>query len=447
MENYSFIGKIKISFFRSETIKVSVDSGNLSIYKLSRSNQTTLLGSVPVSEVIFCGNKESAKDSKWIYLSIVNSGSQEIALRDSDKTLCVAYDKYDFYDEADNRTDNKYDADLSMFTSTFRLKLENQDLIKLYSLLEASRAIKAKIRKASGVFTNQYISYTDKWLFCFEGNDFQSVPIEEMAFFVRNSKNIYCGYHRQLVASVNKASLRNELRDLCYSISKRLQAGSSGVSYRKGWFRPEIITLTAEGVIYSYKKFRHNEMSYVPYDRINLVSCTKGIFKRGVFIFGEQNIFPKNTFWRSTASDLIKRIVNHNIHLKEVMKFSSSKRFKKNWFGKAPKLICFEDALIYIPNRLKYDFDQCLINYRDIYKVTWYKRLLRFYGNLELEGKTTNIRKDQDGREVVIKIPKLFAFRYKWFIFSGRLRRVLKENTQAEFERVTRKKRVKSSDC
>lgn len=445
MENYSFIGKRKISFFRSETIKLSVDSGNLSIHKLTRSNQTTLLASAPIYEVIFSGNKESAKDSKWIYISFENKESSKLYLMNEDKTLCGSYDSDTLDDDKCIRP--SHDADMSMSTQTFRLGFKDHDLVKLYTFLESSGAVKATIKKSSGIFRSQYISYTNKWLFCFDGSNFQSVPIEEMAFFVKNGNNIYCGYHRQLVASVNKASFRNELRDYCYSISKRLQAGCSGISYTKGWFRPEIITLTDEGVIYSYKKFRHSEMCYVPYDRINLVSCTEGMFKKGVFLVGEQNIFPKNTFWRSTVSDLIKRIVNHNIPFKKGMKFSSSNRFKKNWFGKAPKLICFEDTLVYIPNRLDYDFKKCFINYRDILKVTWYKRLFRFYGNIELVVKATNIRRDQDGCEVVIRIPKLFSFRYKWFIFSGRLRRVLKKKTNAEFKRVIRKKRVKSSDC
>lgn len=51
-------------------------------------------------------------------------------------------------------------------------------------------------------------------------------------------------------------------------------------------------------------------------------------------------------------------------------------------------------------------------------------------------GVAGNIRKDQDHTLVSMVIPSLFAFKFKWAFFGGKLRSILQSKTSAEIERV-----------
>ena len=78
----------------------------------------------------------------------------------------------------------------------------------------------------------------------------------------------------------------------------------------------------------------------------------------------------------------------------------------------------------------------------EIRKVVWHKNFLNWFGTIEITGIPTNIREDQSKNEVIIIVPNLSIFCYKFWFFSGSLRRFLKQS-KAEFERKYKKFKFK----
>ncbi len=65
-----------------------------------------------------------------------------------------------------------------------------------------------------------------------------------------------------------------------------------------------------------------------------------------------------------------------------------------------------------------------MLHYSEISDVVWYKKPLAFFGTVKLRGRTQNIRLDQSDEGVTMIVPKLWAFKFKWAIFGGGLRRI-----------------------
>ena len=427
-------------------VEVEVDSSTITLYK----KNFPLLGkmikysSIPTDKIIYWTNEEDPKKSKYLYISedglydTLPTSSNQAASDDKDDWLFTSLTPKDETKYPDSEgTVDELDADLYMYTSTTRLHLTNTDLVSLYSALQNAGSIKATVRKASGFFSKKYIAYTQKWLFHIDGTEVDSTPIREMAFFVQDKKQLYCGYHRQISAKINSKSLMSEIHDLCYSQAKRLK--ESGDTFKIGWFHPDYFMLTDSAIVYHRKTFRKDEMAYVPYRRINMLFVSSKLFKKRISIFGEQNIIPKHSLSRKFAKQFISRIKEHNVNIMANGKsYCSSRTCPLNWFGKAPRIVCMDDHIVYFPNRIKSKskhLESSMLLYSDFSHVTWYKTPFSLRGTLVLAGIPSNIRKDQISRSVSMVIPDLCAFKYKWFIFNGGLRRILKKKTTAEFMR------------
>lgn len=395
--------------------EIEADAFNVTLFKRSFPyfGKMKQFASIPMDKIIFCGNNEAPQKSRWLYLSEVTDTNCE--------------------DEKKEVNEN-HDRDLSMCTNTTRLYLSQQNLLQLHSLLKSSGAIEASVRWASGIFIKQYVAFTQKWLFHFRRDKAKAVPIEEMAFFVKNKNKLYCGYHKQLSVKICKDSLFDELKQLCYSMSKRLS--SKGTTYKFGWFRPDKMIFTDSAIVYARKVYKKEEVAYVPYDRINLVLLqNKNFFRKKISIFGEQNILPRHSLGKGEASEIVSILKSHGKDVNSGTIFSSSLWFVRNWFGRSPKVACFDDCIVYEPNRLKkYAADLMVasavhINYSEVTDVIWYKKRLALWGTLVLKGKSSNIRVEQDNINVTIILPDLCV------CSKAKVYKMLKAKTLAKFKR------------
>ena len=429
----------KWGLFRTR-IEVEANPNEISLYKRSFPliGKMKKYATIPTEKVIFWGDNDDASQSKWLWVSedgtydSLPTQNDEMAEDDKDDRLM---ESLEFSDRQGEETDETLDADLYMYTSTTKLRLNSSDLLQLYSILDSSNAVKAKVAVANGFLCwKEYISYTDKWLFHTRRKEVDSVPIKEMAFFVKNGRNLYCGYHRQINVNVNSPKLFNEIKELCYSKAPRLTA--TGQTYKTGLIFPDKITLTDSAVLFTRKTLFKDEMAYVPYRRINMVLLSSGLFRKRITIYGEQDIVPKHAFWRSTAVEIVNVLKKHGVDPTDGIKFNSAKIFPNNWFGRAPRLICLDDCIIYEPKRISGKVKSCKLSYDEISSVVWYKKTLALFGTVSIMGVAGNIRKDQDHTLVSMVIPSLFAFKFKWAFFGGKLRSILQSKTSAKIERV-----------
>ena len=354
-------------------------------------------------------------------------------------------------EESGTDTDD-WDKDLHMTTSTIRLILKKEVLLPLYQHLQKVGAVQAKVNYANGILSREYVAYTDKWLFHiinkWGGIETDSTPIEYMAFYVEQKNYVYCGYHRQVRVKIYNPIFRKEIKEHCKKIAPRLN--EKGDDFKSPWFgrlkdlfniprwiHPDRLTLSDNAVIYTRKTFRKDEMTYLPYAKINMFVVSKGVFRRIISFYGEQNIVPKYTFKTSDTKKIMEIVESHSVHALYGDSFRSSAFFSKNWFGKAPRVVCFDNNMIYYPNRLKNKTIKALVeylDYSDCQKVTWYRPWFNFFGTLVIEGASENIRLDQGNMNSYWVLPQLWTFRYKWFIFSGGLRNKLTSKTSAEFK-------------
>lgn len=426
-------------------IEVETDSTAVYLYKrrFPIFGRMKKIASIPTNKIIFWGNNESPAKSSWLYVSedgtyeTLPTSEEQVAVDDKDDWLYSSINsKYRNKELEDNNSSDDLDADVYMNTSTTRLRLKQADLVHLYSFLQSADSVKASVRKANGIIRKQYVAFTPKWLFHIKGKKVDSVPIREMAFFVTNKKYLYCGYHKQINVKINNTGLLKELKELCFSTSKRLSA--HGDSYKSGCFFPDNITLTDTAVVYRRKTFGKDEMVYVPYSRINMVCSSNGLLKVRISIYGEQNIVPKHSLWRRKAQKIIDTLKEHGVNVNFGKKICSSKMFPKNWFGMAPCVICMDDCIIYYTNRLRKrsnNLESGMLNYSEITNVIWYKKSFSLFGTLVINGIALNIRKDQISSDVLMIVPELFVWKYKWICFKGKLYRILKKQTSAEFKR------------
>jgi hypothetical protein len=257
-----------------------------------------------------------------------------------------------------------------------------------------------------------------------------------MAFFIKGIGSIYCGYHRQVNAKVLSPSLIKEISDLCYSKAKRLN--EQGDTYKIGWIFPDQVTLTPKAIIYTRKTLFKDEMVYLPYKRINMVlSDRKYLFWKRISVFGEQDINLKHLVLASKAAKIEEVLKKHGVDPTKGIPFNSAKIFPSNWFGRAPKIVCMDDCIVYYPNRIGgKELQSCMLKYKDISTITYYKKFLSLFGTVAISGVVDNIRQDQSDTYVRMEIPDLFAFKFKWAIFTGRLKRILQDKTNVEIERV-----------
>lgn len=433
-------------------MEVEIDSETISLYKKKRlffCKEMEKFASFPLDRLIYWGNNNDINSSKWLWVcedgtydSLPTSISQE-ASDDKDDWLFASLANNTLNGTED---DSDLDADLYMQTSTTRLKLGSEQISKIYSLIKGSEAVKATVRYACGLLPKQYIAYTDKWLFHLKKDEVDSTPLKEMAFFVRNKKNLYCGYHRQINVKILNSSLFKELKDLCYSKSIRLSA--QGTTYKAGIIHPDIITITDNAIAYTRKTFRKDEMAYVPFKRVNMLFCIHGLLRKRISVFGEQNIIPKHAFWRGPALKIIDVLKQHGLNITTGKTYCSARIFPHNWFGRAPRIVCLEDSIVYYPNRISGEdnnLKSMMLKYSQLDEITWYKKYFTLFGTLELKGQPENIRNDQSTpEEVPMVIPELFKFKYQWwFIFSGKLKKLLMNETSATFKTVRRKRNKK----
>lgn len=408
----------------------------------------------PIDKIIFCGNDNDRDKSKRLFISMdgrydsLPSTSNEMALDDKDDWTLEQFNG--------ESSQKDLDADLYMYTSTICVPLNKQSLAQVYDFLEEKKCVKATVRKASGIINQQYVAYSNDWLFHFKTKligklETDSTPIREMAFFVENKKNIYCGYHRQVIVNVNSQNVRKELKQHCESLAPRLK--ETGDTYKSSWFAslkdlfnpsrwffPDRLTLTDNAVLYTRKTLRKDEMTYLPYRRINLFLIEKGLLTRRVEFYGEQNIVPRYSFKRKDVVEIEKKIQAESVPVSNGSSFKSSKIFHRNWLGKGPRILCFDDNFVYYPCRLKRQTiktDAKSLRYDDITEITWHRGWFKFFGTLVIQGKPENIRLDQSNNYILCVLPDVWMFRVRWFIFRGELYDILKTKSHVDIK-VTR---------
>ena len=378
------------------------------------------------------------------------TSQEELASDDKDDwTMMQAAEELE-----EQKTD--YDADLLIGTDTIQIRRYGKAVINdLFETMQKSQCIEAKYGKTGGFLTYDGLAYTEDWAFhikskLFKQSEIDSIPIKFTAFFVRTkpllfgNDGIYCGYHRQInIKSIN-SKLADEFNEWCVARAPRLQA--TGDTYRSSvwpkfysldcWIHRDQLCLTDEAIVYTRKTLRKDEMTYLPYERVNLFMVGSGWFTRSIYLFGEQNIIPKYCF-KVESTNAIKAMMETKM-IKSVNgeNYKSSWIKMKNWFGRAPRLITTEDRLIYYPSRLRKEIQKLneekvkaiasSLNYDNITSVTWHKPHFRLTGTLEIRGISDNIRADQSDKTIHMIIPQLSTFKYKYLLFfSGSLRTTL----------------------
>lgn len=358
--------------------------------------------------------------------------------------------------------DEDYDADLYQKTETIQLRI-GKYIPELYDILEKSTAIRAIYHKVGKVksLNQQCLAYTDTWAYhvkprLFNDSEIDTTPIKYMAFFLKTKPffskgGLYCGYHRQIFINKASASIRDEFFQWCKARAPRLtEKGDSFTSSVLAnpfniwrWFYPDYISLTEKAVLYTRRTLRMDEMTYLPYSRVNFLLSHRGIFFKSFDIYGEQNILPKFSFSKSDYLQIKEIINSKGVKNSFGRVYHSTFLYPKNWFGRAPRLILVGQQLIYYPNRLKrkieeYKEDQqhTALNLNDLYDVTWYKTLFTWIGDIKIIGVPSNIRKDQNNKYATIVIPNLWMFKYRFFFFfKGSLRKYLGSNSSITFKR------------
>lgn len=398
---------------------------------------------VQTDSIIYFGDEDETLKSKYLFLSedgtydVLPTTTKDMAEDDKDDFLFQSILPKDEEDEEQEEvTEEELDADLHMYTSTRKLRLATEDIQKVMELLEKTKAVKATVRPSYGFWIfKEHLAYTDKWLFHTKRKEVDSVPLSEMAFFVKSPMKLYCGYHRQINARVLSNAVLNEIRELCYSKSKRLN--DEGTTYKFGWIFPDQLTLTKNAVVYTRKTFFKDEMAYLPYKRINLVLMErKWLFWKELNIIGEQDIVPKHWLSAGKAKLVEKAIKEHKIDPTGGTTFTAAKIFPRNWFGRAPRVVCLEDGIMYYPKRVgSKSIKMCYLKHSQLDQVTYYKKWFALFGTVVIDGETTNIRQDQDSTAVEMLLPDLFAFKFKWTFFTGALKRKL-EKAGAKIQRV-----------
>lgn len=373
----------------------------------------------------------------------------------------VEIGKEEFSSKEEN---HQYDEDLHIYTRTIQLRLGKEHNKRIYSYLEKSTAKRQNTEKVGSIYNinQQLLAYDDTWAYhvkphLFSNSEIDSTPIPYMAFMIKTkpflfgSNGLYCGYHRQIYIKGISRSVSGRFEKWCKERAKRLSL--QGTSFSSSifanpinvwrWIHPDRISFTDEAIIYTRKTMRRDEMAYVPYERVNIFLSTSGLFFGNFEIFGEQNIFPKFSFTRSDISAIKEILTKHHVKIGKGRSWHSSLLFPNNWFGRAPRILNIEKRLIYYPKRLsskmkKYNGEKTKVAFleaSEIEIVRWYKPLWKLYGTIEITGTSKNIREDQLGKRFYMVIPNFITFKYKFWFFSGSLRKFLKNNTSATFER------------
>ena len=399
--------------------KVIIENGKLSFYKRFFFGMFKKKASFKLGEdVSFFGDKDDLDSSSRLFVSKEGKydtipNENELKSDDRDDKLFSRIKAKHRNSEKD--ADQELDRDLKLNTETFSIYLSNSDLMKLVAVLEEYGAKKIYSAYVGGWLRKRYVAYSNTWLYYIEKGDVDSVPIGEMAFFtvsggLLGKKSIYCGYHRQIRGKINSPSLVKEIKDHCYKNSKYLK--DSGSSYSAGLFNKETIMVSDMGISYFGRKFRKDDMVFIPYRRVYLVSKGGGLFRKKLYVFGEQNIITRHKFPKKLLSTIIKKIESAGVQVGNKRSISSSKWFVRNWFDRGPRILLLDDKMIYFPNRLK-NYHESFIKYSDVQKANWYKKLFSFHGTLELFGDCTNIRDDQHTANVRILMPDLRKNKYK----------------------------------
>lgn len=414
---------------------------------------------------------------KTIYISetddydFLPTSKEEMALDDQDDLTLSKYVESGAYERSKLSTDdleNDLDADYYMYTDTLQLRI-GKYTSELLGILETSSATKANFCKV-GRFVSinqQCLAYTNTWAYhvkpYFWGDsEIDSTPINYMAFFLKtrslfSNGGLYCGYHRQILINSIKSTDRDAFHSWCKTYAPRLT--EKGIIIKSTiwanplniwrWIHPDIITLTDKAVLYTRKTFRKDEMTYLPYERINFLLSKGGLLFKRFDIYGEQNILPLFSFSRLKYREIKKIIQDNGVKTSYGKSYHSTYLYPKNWFGRAPRIIIVDNQMIYYPNRLKKDVEKignieekdknqrhAVIECNNINNVTWYKRLLTWIGDIKIEGTPSNIRLDQEQKEATIIIPNLWMFSYHYFFFfKGSLKRFLDYSSSASYER------------
>lgn len=364
--------------------------------------------------------------------------------------------------------DEDYDADLYLMTKTIQLRLGSMHRERIMSYLKASPAHELITAKVGSTFSlnQQLLAYDDEWAFhvmpkLFSDSEIDSTPIHYMAFLLEKKpllwgrNGLYCGYHRQINIKHISKSVLNEFSAWCRARAPRLTL--KGENYTSSiianpfnlwrWLHPDELSVIDDALVYTRKTFRRDEMIYLPFQRISLFLSTKGLLTTSFEIYGEQNIIPKFSFSSTSVSAIKKAMVKHQVRIGVGRSWHSTYLFPKNWFGRAPRILNVDNKLIFYPKRIvsemKKYFDMKarvgVLEKMEITKVTWHKPILNWFGTIEIEGLPHNIRNDQSAECVIMIVPNLSMFCYKYFFFfSGSLRKFLKQS-YAKFERKYKK--------
>lgn len=352
------------------------------------------------------------------------------------------------------------DDDLRIMTETIQLRFKKRIIEELFGILEKSNAVAPHIVKSGhGLLNQKILVYQNEWAFhvmphCFSDSEIDSTPIRYMAFFLSQpglrTTDIYCGYHRQIDVRAIPNKEAESFHSWCKARAPRLT--EKGKMYKSSrwanpfniwrWLHPDKLAITAEALIYTRKTSGRDEMIYLPFSRSKMFLSSKGLFAKYFEIYGEQNIIPKYSFSSSDVSD-ITNAIKHKIQIKEGKSYSSSIVFMRNWFGRAPRILVFDDRIVFYPNRIENMMKEfngdvsrvSSLSLEEIHSVTWYKPTFDVYGTLEIDGVNVSIRKDQSNKHIKILIPDLSMFCYSYFFFFTGSLKLFLERSNARFDR------------
>lgn len=392
-------------------------------------------------DIIYYENKNSIFQRPTLYLS---RESRYDSLPTSEEQLKTD-DEDDFtYQYLPSKEEvTEFDEDLYESTDTMQIRFNRKQLDEILSCVKKSKANQAITHRVGSIFSlkKECLAYTERWAFhvkskLFKESEIDSTPIRHMAFFVKSKdgllgkQSLYCGYHKQIFIKKIGIHTLSTFNEFCIKYAPRLS--EKGDTYKSSllsnpfsianWFRRDTLCLTPNAVIFTRKSFKHDEMAYVPYKKINMFLSSPGLLTQYIEIYGEQNIIPRFKFSRNDVSKIRSVIEANGIKPKTGETFYSARIFPKNWFGRAPRIVCIDDQVVYYPKRIAKELgtnDKGVVvrasslKINEIYEVSWNKKFLRLFGDILVQGEPYIIREDQkdtnkEGNTVRMIIPSLF---------------------------------------
>jgi|WetSurMetagenome_2_1015567.scaffolds.fasta_scaffold00598_17 hypothetical protein len=253
--------------------------------------------------------------------------------------------------------------------------------------------------------TDLIVLYTKKKLLCKPVSI--SFPIVDIAFFDTAGvikKSIDFGYTDQIfmkgLSAVQCAQIKEHIIKNGAKVGhegkayKSLKVASFGDLFRPlRWFRPEIIVLTNEAVIFIKKKMFSNKTTYLPYNKISF-GYLDGRFSKSIYMIGEQNIVSDYSFSKEAVKELEEQIKQKGIGLK------NGKSIRPFWFSSArnlvnpPRIFYTENEVAYIDVLPLKEKVIKVLRYDEIAtfrKAKWYSLI----GSIIITGNINNIRRDQ----------------------------------------------------